>query len=278
MITGNDHSELAQAELAQTELAQYLVQGPAGGRVKESLAGDAAVRQAFRNQSEIDALLMLQAGRISIPAGMSSRVHRAIWQRQVRWVTQVAAAAVIVIGLGVFFFVSIRGLDHPDRPAVATHDGGQAPAPAEGAWVETADGPSTMTVPGGARVEISPKTRLKFDALAQGGRIVLEHGQVVCKTEAGGGGATIDSSFGKVTVDARPSTVRVLVHGGGAQPDQTMTVSVVAGQAVLTRTNGVVEHLAAGDVVSVRKPGGANMPGGGTAPTVPPVVPVPPGM
>ena len=218
----------------------------------------------FREQAEIDALLRLQSGELSVPGGLARRVRMARWDCRLRTAMELAAAAVIVIALTVSLLIYCRPAYRLEGRAEVTDGEARTVALTPGAWIKTGSDGATLAVRDLARINISPQARLQLAGAAGDCRVRVDYGQVLVKTERDANKAEIETSAGRVTVGTGQSAVRVVVEKLAGARDRKLTVTVVEGEAVLAGPDGAV-RLTAGDVRS--------LPAEKSQPKLPPVKP-----
>ncbi|MCG3181874.1 MAG: hypothetical protein BIFFINMI_04309 [Phycisphaerae bacterium] len=246
----------------------------------------AASDRELREQAEMDALLRLAAGGLAAPSGLAGRLARSMWHRRIRAALELATAAVIVIGLAAAYIHYAQPPYRLDGQAKVTDDAGNPTRLRPGAWVATDEQVATLRVGDRAAVELAPRTRLQLVDAGNSGRVRLDSGRVVCRTDAGGR-IVIETPRGRVVADAGPGAVRVTLTPAGGLSEPRLTVAVQAGGATLLGADADVQ-LAEGEERSwppaeppkVKVPPGGQQPGQGgqgrEQETIP-SVPVPPG-
>ncbi|MDD4890822.1 MAG: protease inhibitor I42 family protein [Phycisphaerae bacterium] len=187
------------------------------------------------------------------------------WRRRLRIGLELAAAAVIVIGLAVCYFTMLRDPYHLEGQAEVTDSAGQPTKLDSGAWIQTSDKPATLKIRGHTKIAIAPKTRLRIEGSAGPYRVWLDHGQVRCDTQPRSARVEIASSAGNVTGRGDSSSFKVSVEQdentvkGENTVNRRLTVAVVAGMAMLATASGEVV-LADGQTRTISPP--ASQPAG----------------
>lgn len=215
---------------------------------------DGADRRDCQRQSEIDALLRLESGEFSVPADLVARVRRSLWHGRFRRVLELAAAAVIVVGLSVWYVTTLRQPFQLEGSARVVDSKGHATTLVSGAWIETGEKPATLKIRGHSSVAIEPNSRLQVSGTSQDYAIFLDYGELSCQTQADVARLRIETIEGSVAPEGTECSFTVsITKGEPPMLRNLLVVSVITGMAMVATQDGI-QSVAAGQDVKVAAP------------------------
>lgn len=224
----------------------------------ELVPPDTAGQAESAAQSQMDVLLWMAAGGLAVPPNLAARVRRAAWHRRLRLFTELAAAAVIVIGLGLWYVATMRQPFQLDGPARVTDASGRPTELASGAWVETSAEAATLRVRGHSTITIAPGSRLQVWGQSRDYALFLDYGELICRTQPNVARLQVETLQGRVAADGTDCIFEVSVSKGEPVMNcRELAVSVMMGLAVVVSQEGV-QSLAAGQDAKVVAPVGAS--------------------
>lgn len=241
------------------ELENLLIDRAAGSlpadqadAVAAALAGDPAAR---RSADEIDAVVRLARQAVAAPrpspADLPALRRPASWGRRFRLLVELAAAAVIVIGLGVWYLNAMREPYRLEGPATVTDAAGHATKLASGAWITTSGKPAVLKIRGHSTLELAPQTCLRVNGQAESYLVLLDYGTVTCRTDPTAAQVRLATAAGTVSAKQAGSQFRVSVAKGDDM-NRPMAVCVLAGAVMVWDWAGQPMQLANGDDVIVK--------------------------
>jgi len=191
----------------------------------------------------IDVLLCEELGGEG-PPNLEERVlARAGRRRGIRLWHVAAAAAVLLVGLGTWQFLT-GGYPRPHASGSYTvADGG---AVRRGTTLRTEDQPAALTLGGYAHVEVEPQSVVRLEGARRAEQVFLGRGGVACDVDPKVGAFAVRTDLGSVQSVGTRFSVRILEEKGETEMvEKRLWVSVLAGVVLASGAWGR-QALAAG--------------------------------